>query len=132
MQAKKLAQSGVSAREIRVRLEISQRTYSRWAKAFGFRDCDLRSSATEGRPDLWSANSVLSAVRAALAEDKQAEVDRLIRAWKQTARRGRDLAALESEAAEEVAAQQADADLSNEELSAFLTRYAGRKIDVVD
>lgn len=81
---------------------------------------------------LTSANAVLAAVRAALSENNEQEADRLLRTWKQTARRSRDLAALETEANEEDEARRAEAEMSNEELSAFLSDYAGRKIEVID
>lgn len=130
--AQKLAEDGVAAMEIRARLGISQGTYSRWAKQFGFRACDLRTGATEEIEDLTSADAVLMAVRAALARGEQARADQLIRTWKQTARRVRDLTALENAAAREAEDSQSDAVLSNEELAAFLSDYARRTIEVVD
>jgi hypothetical protein len=130
--ARKLAQDGVAAMEIRAQLGISQATYSRWAKRFGFRACDLRVSGAEEVMDLNKADAVLMAVRDALAHGEQGRADQLLRAWKQTARRTRDLTALENAAAREAEESQSEVVLSNEELSAFLTKYAGRTIEVVD
>lgn len=130
--AQTLAQDGVAAIEIRARLGISQGTYSRWAKQFGFRVCDLRASLADDVKDLNSADAVLKTVRAALACGEQGRADQLLRTWKQSARRARDLTALENAAAREAEESQSEAVLSNEELAAFLTDYAGRTIEVVD
>ena len=128
----KLANGGMAAKDIQVQLDLSPTTYSRWARQFGFRACDLRARIEDEVKTLESAEAVLTAVRVALARGEQGRADQLLRAWKQSARRARDLTALETAAALEAESREAETELSNEELAAFLTDYTGRTIEVVD
>ena len=94
-QVRQLAQAGTPPKDIQAQLGLSTRSYARWAKQFSFRKCDLQSGTQDKTNTLTSANAVLAAVRAALSDNNEQEADRLLRTWKQTARRSRDLAALE-------------------------------------
>ncbi|MCR9270270.1 MAG: hypothetical protein NXH72_09810 [Hyphomonadaceae bacterium] len=76
---------------------------------------------------LTTAKAVLGAVRAALAGGDRGRADRLIAAWKVQARRARDLAALEAEAAEALAADET-APLSDAALAAEVSALLGRGV----
>ena len=101
---------------------------------------EARSAAYAREVDaLGSAAEVLVAVRDALVTDDTARADRLLSAWKQAARRARDLVALEAAAAREQAAgtgdgmkASVDADLTDEELCSHLERLTGRRIMLED
>ena len=127
-----LAKGGMAAKDIRQRLGLSPTTYTKWAKQYGFRACDLRARIADEVAALDSAEAVLTAVRAALARGEQGRADQLLRAWKQTARRARDLTALENAAALEAESREDETDPSIEALAAFLSDYTGRTIEVVD
>ena len=76
---------------------------------------------------LTTADEILHAVRAALEAGDRARADRLIAAWKVKARRARDLAALEAEAATELAAGPRDR-ISDADLAADVAALLGRTV----
>ncbi|MHA7901201.1 MAG: hypothetical protein ACX94B_15165 [Henriciella sp.] len=86
-----------------------------------------KDEAQEDFADLGNAKAVLGAVRAALAGGDRGRADRLITAWKVQARRARDLAALEAEAAEALAADET-APLSDAALAAEVSALLGRTV----
>ena len=80
---------------------------------------------------LFTTKSILNAVRGALEADDRSRVDRLIAAWKVKARRTRDLAALEAEAAEELSAG-LGAPISDDDLVAEISALLGRPLKLRD
>jgi hypothetical protein len=74
-----------------------------------------------------SADEILHAVRAALQAEDRSRADRLIAAWKVKARRARDLAALEADAASELEAGRRRG-VSDAELAADVAALLGRTV----
>lgn len=79
---------------------------------------------------LFTTKAILNAVRDALQEGDRSRADRLIAAWKVKARRTRDLATLEAEAAEELSAGQ-DEPMSDEDLVADISTLLGRSVKLI-
>ena len=80
---------------------------------------------------LFTTKAILNAVRDALQEGDRSRADRLIAAWKVKARRNRDLAALEAEAAEELSTG-AGEPISDEDLVADISALLGRPVSLSD
>ena len=76
---------------------------------------------------LFTTKAILNAVRDALQAGDRSRADGLIAAWKVKARRTRDLAALEAEAAEELSTGQGEP-MSNEDLVADISALLGRPV----
>ena len=86
-----------------------------------------KSEAYEEVEAMGNARAVLEAVKAALESGDRDRADRLISAWKVKARRARDLAALEIQAADDLAARQ-NKPLSDHALAAEVSALLGRKV----
>lgn len=80
---------------------------------------------------LLTTRAILNAVRDALEANDRTRADRLIAAWKVKARRTRDLATLEAEAAEEFSTGQGEP-ISNEDLVADISALLGRPVKLRD
>ncbi|GAB5454173.1 MAG: hypothetical protein Hens2KO_04020 [Henriciella sp.] len=76
---------------------------------------------------LLTTRAILNAVRDALQANDRSRADRLIAAWKVKARRTRDLATLEAEAAEEFSTGQGEP-ISDEDLVADISALLGRPV----
>ena len=76
---------------------------------------------------LFTTNAILNALHDASQEGDRSRADRLIADWKVKARRTRDLAALEAEAAEELSTGQGEP-MSNEDLVADISALLGRPV----
>ena len=76
---------------------------------------------------LLTTKAILNAVRDALEAEDRSRADRLIAAWKVKARRTRDLAALEAEAAEDLSIGQGEP-MSDEDLVADISALLGRQV----
>lgn len=78
---------------------------------------------------LLTTRAILNAVRDALQASDRSRADRLIAAWKVKARRTRDLATLEAEAAEELSTGQGEP-ISDEDLVADISALLGRPVNL--
>lgn len=152
-EAERRAWAGEAPAEIAAAIGCSLSTYRRWAALYGFRSADIdfgqgrarvggkvsaarkksvRSSGLDlDAEGLQTTKAILHAVRAAPEAGDRSRADRLIAAWKVTARRVRDLTALKAEAAEEDVKEQ-NAAISDDDLIAEVSALIGRKVTLRD
>lgn len=133
------ARAGEAPKDIRAALGLTVRSYSTWAKLFGFRQCDLfPDKPRAGAPQKLApgpggyARQVLELARAAIEAGDQAEADRLVAGWRSKVRRDKAMADLERAAADETraAGEGSEPTLSDAELAAEVSAMLGLAVRI--